>query len=52
MGQLEPFLGTELGFKESILDKELIERNHKAAEMLSKKGYKVKVPSWNYPIAS
>ena len=52
MGQLEPFFGAELEFEESILDKELIERNHKAIEMLSKKGYKVRIPYWNYPIAS
>ena len=42
----EEFIG-ELSFNEEIIIK-----NHKTAEMLSKKGYKVKKPLWDGLIAS
>lgn len=52
MGQLEPFLDFEHEFQEDMFSNKLVEKNHQAVEMLAKKGYKLRIPHWNYPMAS
>ena len=51
---MEDYIHTEIEeFEEDIdFDAELIYQNHKAADMLAKRGYKVKKPVWNGLMAS
>ncbi len=38
--------------EEDFFNAEIIRLNHLEAEMLAKKGLKVKIPMWDYPMAS
>ncbi len=38
--------------EEDFFNAEIIRLNHLEVEMLAKKGLKVKVPMWDYPMAS
>lgn len=37
---------------EDFFNAEIIRLNHLEAELLAKKGLKVKIPMWDYPMAS
>jgi hypothetical protein len=37
---------------DDFLSAEIIRLNHREVEMLAKKGVRIKVPMWDYPMAS
>jgi hypothetical protein len=52
MKQLNPFLEFEAITQDFEFESEVLERNNREADLLIKKGYKIKKPIWNGLIAS
>ncbi len=52
MKQLNPFLDLEEIMPDFEFEAQILERNNREADLLIKRGYKIKKPIWNGLIAS